>query len=123
MLEYVDFAIVRISIVSIIGSVETVVALPSSRNISLSWYPPTNYSDDGVLNGYNITCSNTETNYISFVISTTTIISPLKPFTEYECCISAWWPLQGEGPPDCYNITTMQGGMAVFKGCKLILQN
>ena len=85
-------------------------ATPGVDNITLLWSPPTNYSEDGILDGYTLTCNNnTLEEYVLFPLYNHTFTG-LLPFTNYNCCIEPKWSENGVGPAVCIESTTLEDG-------------
>ena len=98
--------------IQIQGPVSNLTIMPNTRNVSLNWSPPTNYSDDGSFIGYNVTCNLTNkeqvlTNFVTYEKWTTS--NSLLPFANYTCCVIPYW-IGDNGPLNCINITTLQEG-------------
>ena len=98
--------------IQIQGPVSNLTIIPNTRNVSLYWFPPTNYSDDGSFIGYNVTCNLTNkeqvvNNFVKYENWTTS--NSLHPFTNYTCCVITYW-VGDSGPLNCINITTLQEG-------------
>ena len=98
------------SILLLTGSVNNVTANVGVNSIELAWLSPTNASDDGILSGYNITC--TETNN-TITTNTQLTIYTLMPFTQYTCCIEPQWSTNGVGPSVCIQQKTLQDGQSI----------
>ena len=68
----------------------------TSRSVTFSWSPPLSSQQNGVITGYNLTCSSGGmTNSIRW--SDTSFDAPLDPFTNYSCTVSAG-TVVGDGP-------------------------
>ena len=71
--------------------VNLTVEATTAESISLSWSPPDVQSQNGVITGYIINVTASETGEAFQVSSTTTnlVIQQLRPFTTYNCTVAA----------------------------------
>ena len=88
-----------------------VVAI-SSSSIRLTWEPPRQEDQNGIIVAYNITITEAETGRVTYFRKEGTgsllIVNFLHPFYTYQCSISA--ETVGPGPPAFASVTTHQEG-------------
>lgn len=86
----------------------------NSRTITLTWGPPHDAQQNGILRYYLVTLTSTLPTVTRNISSTVTSITVggLRPFTSYTCIVSA--ATVGEGPPTAgQTIVTQEDGMCV----------
>ena len=88
-------------------SVTTVPTGTTSLNVA--WQAPNESDTYGVILYYIITCDSDKMGQVNNLTKYYNI-SDLKPYTNYECCISAV-NLAGEGNQKCDRAMTFEGGM------------
>ena len=83
----------------------------SSSNLSSSWLAPE--TPNGVILGYNISCTSSKSEQVSFDASpteTSLVLTDLSPFTNYTCVVRAR-TVAGEGLPSNFSVArTDEGG-------------
>lgn len=81
-------------------------------SVQFSWVSPPSDDINGVLLGYNITCTSLNEHTVTVSVSgTTASISPLHSETHYTCTVCAY-TVVGCGPPGTVHIST-------YNGCEL----
>ena len=89
-----------------------VTSVLDSTSIFVSWNPPPQEMQNGIIRGYSLLVENEATGEVlSFSTqSTSHTVSGLRPYTSYNCKVAAITVATGPFSPDI-NITTLQDGV------------
>ena len=98
------------------GPVQDLISLPEINNFTLSWTPPFDFADDGILFGHDVSCHIESEELIPITRKTipfpltSTTFSSLAPHTSYACCVTPKWTDNGAGPQRCVRGLTGEDG-------------
>ena len=65
-----------------------------TREFTVNWSPPDPFLQYGIITGYTLTCTDSETNLLApsfprLLITSPAIVDGLRPFTSYNCSLVA----------------------------------
>ena len=88
-------------------------AVLGARKLNLAWNPPSPPERNGVISGYMAICTASGLASLSSGTSQLRlIVSPLVPYTAYNCCVLAR-NAAGTGPNICQSFKTKEAGESV----------
>ena len=90
-----------------------ILAAPNSTTLLLHWEPPEEDPRDGMILQYSIVCRFGDGDSLpsrnSSASSQSLQLTDLRPFTNYNCCVSAH-RTNGNSPESCISETTAEDG-------------
>ena len=102
-------------LVPTLGPQSVVMTATDSTTVLIFWIPPPFEHQNGVIRGYRVNITETETGiaYRLVTAATTLTVSSLHPFYTYECIIAAFTIAEGPYSVEV-NITMPEDGMFQF---------
>ena len=97
------------------------VTAADSRTLFISWSPPPDEDQNGIIREYRINITEVETGMVMFLTTsdTDTLVSPLHPAYTYKCTVSAY--TVAEGPrSEVVSTTLPEDGMYLQVFCHCI---
>lgn len=91
---------------------------PTSTSLSLSWLPPLEGTQNGIIRSYTVRVREVDTNLVTEYNSTETqlVVRPVHPYYSYECSVAAVTVSQGPFSVSLV-VQTPEDGEVLFNTC------